>query len=109
MKKYNTVDKHIKFPEDLYNEIDNYSRINGYDFSECVRKLIEIGLNKVTYGEIVESNNKILDRVYGRLSYCVDLMEQLYADMGIDDSVDTKKSNSLKAFKNKKYSDIYDK
>ena len=90
------IDKHIKFNPDLLSDIEKLCDSNGLKLSEGVRNLVEVGMNNVTVTEIIETNNKLLYRVYGRLGYLVDLVEQFYADMDIDNHVDVKNSKSIK-------------
>ena len=90
------IDKHIKFNPDLLGDIEKFCDSNGLKLSEGVRNLVEVGMNNITVTEIIETNNKLLDRVYGRLGYLVDLVEQFYADMDIDNHVDVKNSKSIK-------------
>ena len=107
--KNGNYDVHAIFPPDIYESIEKYKVSRRTDLSTAVRELVEVGLNNLSYGETVELNNKMLDLIYVRLGYNIDLLEQFYADMDIDTQIDPRKSNALNSFKRKKNINNYDK
>lgn len=107
--KNGNYDVHTIFPPELYNSVEKYRISRGQDYSSAVKELVEVGLNNLSYGETVELNNKMLDLIYSRLGYNIDLLEQFYADMDIDTQIDPQKSNALNSFKQRKNTKNYDK
>ena len=96
----NMIGQHIRFPEELNNQIWDYANNNRlFSFSEAVRELVKIGLTTSSERKILSENNMLLEKIFSRQIYVRDLLEQLYSDMGIPKLSNPRECKPLQKFK----------
>lgn len=96
---------HITIPDKVDKIIRDYAEKNNIKYSQAVARLVESGITNVELNKAVNVNNALMDKMYYKLDYNTKLLEQFYADMEIDDLINTNTSKGLIKFK-KKY-DFY--
>ena len=99
-KKKRTDKIHISLPIDLISKVTNYSVVNnGGNISGSIAELVTLGFKFLES----ENNNKEtkISKIYSRISYLINLTEQLYSDSNIEFVSDKNKCKSLNDFKKK--------
>ena len=98
---------HIGLTYDLEQSIKLYSIDNKISFSEAVRRLLSIGLNRDLNIMNYDLLDKKINTIISKQKYIITLIEQFYADMEIEDLQDPKMNEALQKFKNQKLKDYF--
>ena len=101
------VKHHIGLTYEMEQLVRLYSLENKCNFSDAIRRLITIGLNRdktITNQNELENKMNIL---LSRQKYTSALLEQLYTDMEIENLLDPKNCIPLQKFKNQKLKDYF--
>ena len=98
---------HIGLTYDLEQSIKLYSIDNKISFSEAVRRLLSVGLNKNLNIMNYDLVDKKINTIISKQKYIITLIEQFYADMEIEDLQDPKMNEALQKFKNQKLKDYF--
>jgi len=91
------IRKHIILPEDLLNELIELNGGTTDDFSKLVVRLIRNGIDNIKTNENITFNNSMLEKVYAREGYTIDLIENLYQNLDM--------AKALRDFKKDRYKD----
>ena len=102
-----TVSPHISVTKELDKKVRDYCNANDLNYSQAVRKLIEQGLNHIDTNKKIDLNNSLMERIYSRQIYIRDLLEQFYADMEIEKSLNPNNNKALQKFKTERNKDKY--
>ncbi len=94
------VRKHIIISDQLDNEIWKINGPNKKTYSRTVSYLIERGLDNLVLNENISFNNSMLEKIYSRDGYSIDLIEQLFRELDMSDKLENFKKNR---FKDSKY------
>ena len=94
------VRKHIIISDQLDNEIWKINGPNKKTYSRTVSYLIEKGLDNLVLNENISFNNSMLEKIYSRDGYSIDLIEQLFRELDMSDKLENFKKNR---FKDSKY------
>lgn len=98
---------HIGLTYDLEQSIKLYSIDNKISFSEAVRRLLSVGLNRNLNIMNYDLLDKKINTIISKQKYIITLIEQFYADMEIEDLQDPKMNEALQKFKNQKLKDYF--
>ena len=98
---------HIGLTYDLEQSIKLYSIDNKISFSEAVRRLLSVGLNRNLNILNYDLLDKKINTIISKQKYIITLIEQFYADMEIEDLQDPKMNEALQKFKNQKLKDYF--
>ena len=98
---------HIGLTYDLEQSIKLYSIDNKISFSEAVRRLLSVGLNRNLNIMNYDLLDKKINTIISKQKYIITLIEQFYADMEIEDLQDPKMNEALQKFKNQKIKDYF--
>ena len=98
---------HIGLTYDLEQSIKLYSIDNKISFSEAVRRLLSVGLNRNLNIMNYDLIDKKINTIISKQKYIITLIEQFYADMEIEDLQDPKMNEALQKFKNQKLKDYF--
>ena len=98
---------HIGLTYDLEQSIKLYSIDNKISFSEAVRRLLSVGLNRNLNIMNYDLFDKKINTIISKQKYIITLIEQFYADMEIEDLQDPKMNEALQKFKNQKLKDYF--
>lgn len=103
-------DKHVKLSSELIYQVEEYMKKNDLNFSQAIRTILEVGLNNINLTKSLNLNNSLLDKIYSRQAYTVELIEQFYTDMEIEKVLNPNNNKALQKFKSSRNKDInYDK
>ena len=102
------ADPHIYLTDEIKNKVKEYSKNTGLNFSQSVRKLLEIGLNSSDTNILLKQNTVLLEKIFSRQLYIRDLMEQFYSDMEIEKLSNPRSNKALQKFKTNKDKLKYD-
>ena len=92
MKNTNNIRKHIIMSKDLDDKI---WKINGPS-----KNLIEKGIDNLILNENISFTNSMLEKIYAREGYTIDLIEQMWRELDMKDKLENFKKNR---FKDSKY------
>ena len=87
------VRKHIIISDQLDNEIWKINGPNKKTYSRTVSYLIEKGLDNLALNENISFNNSMLEKIYARDGYSIDLIEQLFRELDMSDKLENFKKN----------------
>lgn len=90
------IRKHIIISEQLDNEIWKINGPNKKTYSRTVSYLIEKGLDNLVLNENISFNNSMLEKIYMRDGYSIDLIEQLFKELDMSDKLENFKKNRYK-------------
>ena len=90
------IRKHIIISEQLDNEIWKINGPNKKTYSRTVSYLIEKGLDNLLLNENISFNNSMLEKIYMRDGYSIDLIEQLFKELDMSDKLENFKKNRYK-------------
>ena len=91
------VRKHIIMSDELDEKIWKINGPNKKAYSKTVSFLIEKGIDNLALNENITFNNSMLEKIYARDGYSIDLIEQLWKELNMKDKLD--------AFKKSRYKD----
>ena len=91
------VRKHIIMSDELDEKIWKINGPNKKTYSKTVSFLIEKGIDNLAINENITFNNSMLEKIYARDGYSIDLIEQLWKELNMKDKLD--------AFKKSRYKD----
>lgn len=90
------IRKHIIISEELNDRILELNGPNIKNYSKTVSYLIEKGLDNLVLNENISFNNSMLEKIYARDGYSIDLIEQLFKELDMKDKLDNFKKNRYK-------------
>ena len=90
------IRKHIIISEELDKEIWKINGPNKKTYSKTVSHLIERGIDNLALNENISFNNSILEKIYARDGYTIDLIEQLFKELDMKDKLENFKKNRYK-------------
>ena len=89
----NNIRKHIIISDQLDKEIWKINGPNKKTYSRTVSFLIEKGLDNLALNENISFNNSMLEKIYARDGYSIDLIEQLFRELDMSDKLENFKKN----------------
>ena len=89
----NNIRKHIIISDQLDKEIWKINGPNKKTYSRTVSFLIEKGLDNLALNENISFNNSMLEKIYARDGYSIDLIEQLFRELDMADKLENFKKN----------------
>ena len=92
--------KHIIISDELDERIWKLNGPNKKNYSRTVSYLIEKGLDNLFLNEHISFYNSMLEKIYARDGYSIDLIEQLWKELDMKDKLENFKKNR---FKDSKY------
>lgn len=101
------ADPHISLTNDIDLKVRNYCKLNGYKYSEGIRKLIELGLYNLEMNKKLELNSELLSKTYSKSIYIIDLIEKLYSDLEITNNSNPRDNKVLQEFKTNRFKDKF--
>ena len=87
------IRKHIIISDQLDKEIWKINGPNKKTYSRTVSFLIEKGLDNLALNENISFNNSMLEKIYARDGYSIDLIEQLFRELDMADKLENFKKN----------------
>ncbi len=92
------VRKHIIIPEELDSKVWKINGPSKKQYSKTVSFLLERGIDNLALNENISFNNSMLEKIYARDGYCIDLIEQLYKELDMKAKLENfkKKRNSFR-------------
>ena len=93
------VKPHICLPIELDEKVRKYLSDNRLSYSQATSTLIEKGLNDRELREEIELLVKTVEKLNNKINYTRDLLEQLYTDLEIENSLKPKENKALQTFK----------
>ena len=78
---------------------DKIWKINGPSkntYSRTASYLIEKGIDNLHLNENISFNNSMLEKIYARDGYCIDLIEQLYRELDMKAKLENFKKDRYK-------------
>ena len=90
------VRKHIIMSDELDQKIWKINGPNKKAYSKTVSYLIEKGIDNLTINENISFNNSMLEKIYARDGYSIDLIEQLWRELDMKDKLENFKKNRYK-------------
>ena len=69
-----SVRKHIILPEDIYKKVVELNGGTTDDISKTISYLLEKGMDNLKTNENITYNNLMLEKVYSREGYTIDLI-----------------------------------
>lgn len=91
-----SVRKHIILPEDIYDKVVELNGGTTDDISKTISYLLEKGMDNLKTNENITYNNLMLEKVYSREGYAVDLIEELYKNLDMTNALNNFKKNRFK-------------
>lgn len=88
--------KHIIIPEKLFNKVIELNGGNKKNYSKTIVYILEKGIDNLSLNENVSFNNTMLEKVYLRGGYTIDLIEQLFKELDMSKALDDFKKNRYK-------------
>lgn len=98
---------HISLSNDIDSRIREFCKINNFNYSQGIRRLIEFGLDNNEATKKLEMNNSLLENIFSKQIYLRDLIEQFYSDMEIEKLSNPKNNKALQKFKLENYKDKF--
>ena len=77
------VRKHIIIPEELDSKVWKINGPSKKQYSKTVSFLLERGIDNLALNENISFNNSMLEKIYARDGYSIDLIEQLFLKLSI--------------------------
>ena len=90
---------HIYIDENTAELLTEYADNNNCNPSEALRRIVNSRYASSEEMKQLKENNILLERMFSKLMYIRDLLEQFYSDMEIDKLSNPKNSKSLQKFK----------
>ena len=91
-----SVRKHIILPEDIYKKVVELNGGTTDDISKTISYLLEKGMDSLKINENITYNNLMLEKVYSREGYTIDLIEELYKNLDMTNALNNFKKNRFK-------------
>lgn len=91
-----SVRKHIILPEDIYKKVVELNGGTTDDISKTISYLLEKGMDNLKTNENITYNNLMLEKVYSREGYTIDLIEELYKNLDMTNALNNFKKNRFK-------------
>lgn len=82
--------------EEVYEEIEKYSKSNNKKISDGLKDLILNGLNNESYVKEISKLSKQLFKNSNKLKFLVMLIEQVYSDLEIENPTDYRNNKILR-------------
>lgn len=90
------VRKHIIIPEELDSKVWKINGPSKKQYSKTVSFLLERGIDNLALNENISFNNSMLEKIYARDGYCIDLIEQLYRELDMKPKLENFKKDRYK-------------
>ena len=90
------IRKHIIISEELDKKIWEINGPNKKTYSKTASYLIERGIDNLALNDNISFNNSILEKIYARDGYTIDLIEQLFKELDMKDKLENFKKNRYK-------------
>lgn len=90
------IRKHIIISEELDKKIWEINGPNKKTYSKTASHLIERGIDNLALNDNILFNNSILEKIYARDGYTIDLIEQLFKELDMKDKLENFKKNRYK-------------
>ena len=97
----------VSLTESVDQKVNEYRLINGFNYSQAIRRLVELGVESVSNKEKIIDIYKKLDDIDLQTKYLRKLIEQFYSDMEVDGGTDPKNWTALKIFWSKRMRDPF--
>lgn len=94
------IRKHIIMSKDLDDKIWKINGPSKNTYSRTASYLIEKGIDNLHLNENIAFNNSMLEKIYAREGYTIDLIEQMWRELDMKDKLENFKKNR---FKDSKY------
>lgn len=91
-----SVRKHIILPEGIYKKVVELNGGTTDDISKTISYLLEKGMDNLKINENITYNNLMLEKVYSREGYTIDLIEELYKNLDMTNALNNFKKNRFK-------------
>ena len=91
-----SVRKHIILPEDIYKKVVELNGGTTDYISKTISYLLEKGMDNLKTNENITYNNLMLEKVYSREGYTIDLIEELYKNLDMTNALNNFKKNRFK-------------
>jgi len=83
-------------PEELDSKVWKINGPSKKQYSKTVSFLLERGIDNLALNENISFNNSMLEKIYARDGYCIDLIEQLYKELDMKAKLENFKKDRYK-------------
>lgn len=97
----------ISLTEDIDQKVCEYRLINDLNYSQAIRKLVELGVESLNNQSKIVDIYKEIKAINSKLIYLNALLEQFYSDMEVDGGTNPKNNPALKTFWSRRLKDPF--
>ncbi len=97
----------VSLTEEIDQKVNEYKLINDLNYSQAIRKLVELGVESLNNQSKIIDIYKEIKAINSKLIYLNALIEQFYSDMEVDGGTNPKTNQALKLFWSKRLKDPF--